>query len=46
MKNVAVSVRARLLNYSKQSQTPYQNLLDEFALGPLPLATEPEPIPQ
>lgn len=33
MKHVAVSVRARLLNYSKQSGIPFQNLLDEFALG-------------
>lgn len=33
MKNAAVSIRARLLNYSKQNQLPFQHLLDQFAMG-------------
>lgn len=33
MKNPATSIRARLLNYSKQNQLSFQELLDHFAMG-------------
>ena len=33
MKNAATSIRARLLNYSKQNELPFQELLDHFAMG-------------
>lgn len=33
MKNPAVSVRARLLNLSRQTNVPFQELLEHFAMG-------------